>query len=641
MWYACKRYLKSCRPITLLVLAILSTPSFSQEYKITDTIAFGRRVMINHAPVDRAVFNRITSPEFPLIPVPAKAGLPGKNPVLLDSLKVKASKYLITKALYDFIIVSEENEDGILFSGSSDLSYRKYSGKLIRKIDIRRLDVFGTNINNPYLSNPSKGDNLLNRTHLNTNEFIIRKNLLFTEGDTVSPLLLSDNERILRQLPYIDDSRIMVVPVSDDEVDIIVVTRDVYSLGASFDYSSIKKGKVGLIEKNTVGIGHEFRIDIPYNGDLENSPGFGIMYNIDNIVKTFINLSLFYYDGLGNKTYGFSLDRKLVSSATKYAGGISIRELISYTKGNEDYRFNLQDYWLSRSFLLSKTRVNRIILGTRYTNNNHFDNSFLFPDPLQYKDNYNIFLGSIAYSAQKYHKTNLIYGYGKTEDIPYGGLINVTVGKEIQETGDRIYSGATLSLGHSIGSLGYFFTSAGISTFFNDKHTEQGLLLLRTSYFSSLAYVGKYRLRTFINVDYTRGFDRGEGESLSFIRDNGFSGFRNDSVGGEQRLAFGLESVLFSPIKLYGFRFAFFAFADFGYLFGTNEFVYQGVALSSIGLGVRVRNDNLILNTLQIRVGFFPNLPGYSSVNYFTVSGEQLLKPDNFDPGPPGLLPYR
>ncbi len=87
----------------------------------------------------------------------------------------------------------------------------------------------------------------MNSTHVNTNEKIIRKNLLFAAGDTISPLILSDNERILRQLPYIDDARIIVVPVSDEEADIIVVTKDVYSIGGSYTYRGLKKGEISAI----------------------------------------------------------------------------------------------------------------------------------------------------------------------------------------------------------------------------------------------------------------------------------------------------------------------------------------------------------------------------------------------------------
>jgi hypothetical protein len=167
-------------------------------------------------------------------------------------------------------------------------------------------------------------------------------------------------------------------------------------------------------------------------------------------------------------------------------------------------------------------------------------------------------------------------------------------------------------------------------------------MLFRTSYVSNLLYPGRFRMRNFVKIDFTRGFGRYSDEYLSFERENGFSGFRNDSLRtARQRLSVGLESVLFSPRKLYGFRFAYFAFADLGYLFGTNEVAGEGAIVSSIGAGIRIRNDNLVLNTFQIRLGYYPNLPRYSRVSYFNVSSEQLLRPENFDPDPPSVLPYR
>ncbi len=578
--------------------------------------------------------------------IPSAFSEKDKTLIFLDSLKIKASKTLITRKLYDFVIVAHEPVEKKSITGISDLIYRDYKGKRIHKIEIQRLEVFGSNINNPASFNPGKIEKVLNKTHFNTNENIIRKNLLFNVGDSISPLILSDNERIIRQLPYIDDARIIVVPVSEEEADIIIITKDVYSLGAGFSYKSIEKGSVSLFEKNIFGMGHEFGIEVPYDSKFTDSPGFGVKYIINNIRKTFINLNLFYYTGLGEKTYGFDLSRKLISSTTKYAGGISLREMFTTEDLDsllepEPLKYNLQDYWLSRSFLIDEESVTRFIIGARYTNNNVFTRPFILPDSYHYLQQYKMFLGSASFSVQKYYKTNLIYGYGRTEDIPYGGLLNVTIGKEINEFKKRVYVGFNLSLGESIKKIGYFYNSAGFATFINERHTEQGLLLLRTNFFSNLVYLGKYRIRNFVKVDYTRGFDRYSDEYLVFNRENGFSGFKNDSVGGTQRLTVGLESVLFSPVNFYGFRFAFFAFADLGFLFGTNEFIGNGDILSALGLGLRVRNDNLLFNTLQIRLGFFPNLPLYSKINYLPVSGEQLLKPYNFDPGPPSLLPYR
>jgi hypothetical protein len=304
-------------------------------------------------------------------------------------------------------------------------------------------------------------------------------------------------------------------------------------------------------------------------------------------------------------------------------------------------KYNLQDYWIERSFLISKESVSRIIISTRYTNNNVFNHPQILPESYHYLQQYRIFLGSISLSVQKYFKTSMLYAYGRTEDIPYGGLFTITAGKEINEFKKRNYAGFNLSFGKSIGTIGYLYTSGGLASFFNGSHTEEGLLTLRASYFSNLVHFGNYKVRNFVKANYTRGFDRYLDEYLVFNPDGALSGFRNDSIGGTQRLTINLESVLFSPRNFYGFRFAFFAFANAVCLFGTNQILKNGDFFSSIGLGIRLRNDNLLLNTFEIRLGFYPNLPVYSKVNYLIFSGEQLLRPDNFDPGPPTTLLYR
>lgn len=573
-----------------------------------------------------------------------------KNLIFYDSLKVKASKNSFTRKLYDFVIVNPDTTVKKQIKGSSDANYIIYSGKVIRHIEIQRLNVFGSNLNNPAASDPNKLENILNKTHVNTNEKIIRKNLLFSEGDTISPLTLSDNERLLRQLSFINDARIVIVPVSDYESDIVVLTKDVYSIGGSYTYNGLKKGEISVFEKNIVGSGHELGIDIPYDSKYPDSPGFGMHYMVDNLWKSFVNLNGFYLNGVGEKTYGFTLNRKLVSSSAKYAGGISVRQMSTSIDLNktltipQPLKYNYQDYWLSRSFLINKESVSRIIVGARYLFNNVFERPFIMPDSYYYLQNYRLYLTSAAFTVQKYYKTNLIYGYGRTEDIPYGGLLRLTMGKEHNEFHNyrkRIYLGAEIAMGKSNSSLGYFYTSAGYGTFLDGAYTEQGILSLSMKYFSNLINIGNIRIRNFAYADYTRGFGRNTDEYLTYNNENGFSGFKNDSVSGTQRLSVSFESVLFSPVNLYGFRFAFFGFTDFAFLSDSNELIGNGQALTGIGLGVRIRNDNLVFNTFQIRIGFFPNPPVYSKINHLTVSGEQLLRPNNFDSGPPSIIPYR
>lgn len=644
-----EKYSRSLKP--LIYLAFLSSfiQAYPQNQSENDTIAKISPGIILHLR-DNISF---LSDKTQLILLPAKIPGPSndrdKNLIFYDSLKTRASRTLITRKLYDYVIVTRHTIDKNQIKNESDADYIRHSGRRIRHITIQRLNVFGANINNPAAVNPNAIENILNKTHINTNENIIRKNLLFSEGDTISPLILSDNERVLRELSFIDDAKISVVPVSDEEVDIVVVTKDIYSLGADYTYGGLKRGNVSIFERNIFGLGHEVGFDVPFDTKISGSPGFGVHYLINNMWKSFINLNMFFSDGLGKTNYGFSLNRKLISSATKYAGGISVMQM--YTTEDLDtlpvpapLKYNLQDYWISRSFLINKDKVSRIILGVRYTNNNVFDRPFILPDSYRSIQRYRLYLASAAFSVQKYYKANLIYGYGRTEDIPYGGLLRLTVGSEHNEFSqfrDRKYIGAEISLGRSINGFGYLYTSAGFATFSNGQQPRCGLLSLNMNYFSNLMAIGRNRLRNFIYLEYTRGFDRNTDESLSIIEDNGFSGFRNDSVGGTQRLCVSLESVLFSPVNLIGFRFAFFGFTDFAFFSGSNDIIGTGHSLSSIGLGIRIRNDNMVFNTLQIRFSFYPNPPYYSKINNMIVSGEQLLGPKNFDSGPPSIIQFR
>jgi len=641
------------KPLTLknlqatAILLFLSVSSYPQLKQSDSTKSVLHPLIIN------AETDQLKIPLFS--PFPSNLNKPvqsvtvnDRTSVFYDSLKSRASKTLVTKELADILITYHKPVAEKVIRGSSEAIFKGYSGKKIRNIKVSRLEVFGTSLQQPDDFNPNKLERILNKTHFNTNESIIRKNLLFSTGDSVSPLVLSDNERILRQLPFIDDARIVVeqVPDSDNEVDIRVITKDVYSLGGDLSFNGVVSGLASVYDRNIFGMGHEFGIDIPWDTRLSDSPGFGVKYLINNIRKSFLNLDLYFYDGLGRKTYGFDLTRNLVSSSTKYAGGISIRQM--YTSRKLDsmifpapVKYNLQDYWLLRSFMINPVSVSRLIIGARYTNNNVFDHPFITSDSYYNLQKYKMFMGSVSFSVQKFYKTNLVYGYGRTEDLPYGGMINVTMGRELNEFKERTYLGGTLSVGESIRNLGYFYSSAGLAAFLNSGRSEQGMLLLRTNFISNLIYAGKYKIRNFVNIDYTRGFDRYSDEYLSFNHVSGFSGLSGDSISGGQRLTISLESVLFSPMNFYGFRFALFGFIDNGFLFRSYESLRNSEFFSGVGLGIRIRNDNLVLNTLQIRLGFYPYLPVNSSARNLIISGQQLLKPLNFEPGPPSIIPFR
>ena len=646
MYYVRNKIKRITRQVFVLILFFIFTGAFSQGIGDQDTILNIQKGSYLHMKDIKSFVSHDTSLIIPASLTLGTSSSSTRTKTFYDSLKIRASKSKLGKAIYDLVIVAPKTSKPNAFVEKSEEPFTEYSGFRIRKVNITRLNVFGTSIDNPGSYEPKKGERLLNGTHVNSNEKIIRNYLLFREGDTLSPLKLTDNERILRQLPYIDDARILVVPVSDDEADIIVVTKDVYSLGGELTLKGPEKGSVWLFEKNILGLGHEFKLEIPYSTDSDDSPGVGLNYYVNNIRKSFINLSLNYYNAIDIETYGISLSRSLISSETKYAGGVSARFMLT----TEDLdtlpeplplKYTFQDYWLQRSFLINRNNVSRIMIAGRYINNNVFEKPPIRSDTYYSLQKYKLYLGSVAFSMQKYYKTNLIYNYGRTEDVPYGALFRATGGLELNEFKKRYYLGADASFGSSIRRIGYFYVSGGFGTFLNNNEAEQGVLSLKMEFFSNLIPAGRSRIRNFLNIDYTRGIGRYEDEYLKILKENGFAGFRNDSIRGEQRVKLSFETVIFSPANLIGFRFAFFGFTDLGFLAGTHEIMSNGVILTGIGLGIRIRNDNLIFNTLQVRIGFYPSAPDYSRINNITISGEQLLRPENFDPGPPSVYRYR
>jgi hypothetical protein len=219
--------------------------------------------------------------------------------------------------------------------------------------------------------------------------------------------------------------------------------------------------------------------------------------------------------------------------------------------------------------------------------------------------------------------------------------VRVTAGKEINEFKDRYYLGFDASTGRSINRLGYFHAGMAIGGYLYENEPEQGIMSANINYFSNLIAVGKFKIRNFVNLNYVQGKNRFSDEYLNFVSENGFAGFKNDTIRGSQRFSVGLESALFSPSNIIGFKFVVYTFADLGLLSGTNVFATHNFNLTSVGLGLRIRNDNLLFKTFQIRFAYFPNVPEFSKINYMVVSGEQLLRHSNFVPGRPAVIQYR
>ncbi|MEL7186070.1 MAG: hypothetical protein AAFN50_06495 [Pseudomonadota bacterium] len=132
-------------------------------------------------------------------------------------------------------------------------------GAVIGEIILERSDVFD-------LSDPEENNwlyRLANKLHIVTRENVIRKQLLLESGDAYSKKLSDESERLLRQNSYLFDADILPVSRNEGVVDLVVKTRDVWTLGP--DISASRTGgentsRIGIEELNFLGLGQSIRV---------------------------------------------------------------------------------------------------------------------------------------------------------------------------------------------------------------------------------------------------------------------------------------------------------------------------------------------------------------------------------------------
>ncbi len=526
-------------------------------------------------------------------------------------------------------------------------------GRTISQIRVIRLKPFGSSINDTTAQELSWLGQVGNATHVTTREFIIRNTLLFHEGDTINNLKIADSERLLRSLRYIDDARIVANPLPDGKAEIIIITQDIlpYAVGFGTNFSS--NANLSVSNRNIIGLGFEMRAETFINSKKDNLMGYAASMRVPNIWRSHVSFEADFLDKYETKRFGLMLNREFYSTTTKYAGNLTLYQAqigVKYYDPDPSYvpinpvlvRFNHFDSWVGRSFQLGKASFNK--LRDNFTISVRAQKTDFLQRPdnaanLYYQfQNRTVYLSSLTFSRQAYYKTNLIYNFGRTEDIPYGYSASIVGGKELNELYDRPYVGANVSAGYFVPKLGYLSGMASFGTFFRNG-TEQGSLNIALNYFTNLYVIGKFRQRTFANIQYTRQLNNKLNDYLDIDGDAGIPGFRNDSVLGRHRFNLSLEQDLFTPWYFYGFRFVLYAFADFSWLGDYEKPIIGSTLYSSFGIGCRIRNNRLIINTIQLRLAYFPNIPDNSRFRYIELSKETVLEPRNFSPKAPEIVP--
>ena len=512
----------------------------------------------------------------------------------------------------------------------SETPFKEYEGKIIRHIYIRgygfeqtftdtakRLQYFGTR--------------LLNHLHRKTRDWVIRDALFVKENTPVDAYRLADNERLIRNLSFIQDARILVAPVpeSPDTVDLVVVVKDLFSIAGaigSLGYPPFSfRGNVS--EANFLGMGQ--RIQGGMNLEQARNPNFGpqVLYSKSDIGHSFVNVTASYtqinsniYNGTPDETAWFvRLDRPLYAPYAHLAGGFTLGKFQNFNVYAQPdslfykYDYHTQDGWIgwnigSKSFLRNTAVRDRRFLAFRYFRDD-FDSvpAQLASNPFNFRFNSRqAALTSFTFFREDFYKTNYIYGFGTTEDIPKGYNVALTTGWYKQLYLNRWYTGIDASeyLVGNRGAFVQFFLRSG--AFMYRGSPQDASFLVGASYYSPLFLWGSSKLRQYVNFSFTRLWNRVGLDPLTINNVFGLRYFTNDSTSGIQRATLHSETTLFLNYKLLGFKFAPFVFGDVSFLTPTSGSIYKSDLYDGIGAGMRTRNENLVFNTIEFRAVYFP-----------------------------------
>ncbi len=512
--------------------------------------------------------------------------------------------------------------------------YSSFEGKIIRNIEITTLDPFGYTVGDTSASKQNFFNKAGNSIHVKTKGIAIRNLLLFRKNEKFNSLLVKESERLIRVQEYVNEVFFYVSAAGpeSDSVDIQISELDKWSIIPEGSMSP-SGFRLGLTDKNIMGTGHEFR-NIFSRSYSSGNNSFGTFYSIPNIRNTYINSKLQYaFDGDGNFSRSLVIERPFFSPLAKWAAGVSFAALaekdsikyLNIVYAPPDLKFNAQDIWAGKAINIfhdntEEEAVTNLILAARYFHIRFSEKPSELYDPLHYYSNEDFVLSSIGISSRKYVQDRYVFKFGVIEDVPVGKVFGLTAGYQFKHNSGRPYLGVRISNG-SYNRYGYLSSSIEYGTFFRSSHAEQGVLSAQIDYFSDLFEIGRWKFRQFVKPQLTIGLDRFALDSLTLNEGYGLNGFKSTTLSGTKRLVFTLQTQSYPPWNFIGFRFGPFLSYTLGIL-GENETGFKGSKIySQIGVGVLIKNENLVFNMFQISISFYPLIPGI---------GQDIFKMNSF-----------
>ncbi len=454
------------------------------------------------------------------------------------------------------------------------------------------------------------------------------------------------------------------MPTRDpDSIDIVVLTKDLFEYGGSINNLSNNNIGATIYNKNLLGAGQQVLFGFNWVQNYHPEWFSQISYSKYNLGGSFTDVSVGLSSisnrvtidtGTYERSYYITANRPLYSAWAKFTGGFTLAKNSSLNVGMlpdsvyRNYSYRVFDIWagynFSNQFKNNGFNSNDPNMAIEFRHYNlsflkYPDQPYLEKDPV-YNDHFYT-LGKLVLFHQDFLKTNYFFGFGRTEDIPTGYNASISGGYETWVDRNRVYTAIEAQkywLGKNQGLLS---TWVQVGSFWRDHTSEDAVIHLQANYYSKLFRPGQKKIREIVMVDYLYCPNPIFYKPLNINRENGILGYRNTTINGYQRLNMNAETVYYSRLKIYGFKFNFLGIFQSSLLTNYNEPVFSSPFYSAIGLGCLIRNENLSFNTIQMTALYLPITYTGSNHLFFQITTIADIRFNIFALTEPALIPFK
>jgi hypothetical protein len=344
--------------------------------------------------------------------------------------RTRASLVALIVAIGPPAVLAEDAEEA---SSVPDDQTLEAQGAIIGSITIHAASIFDT-------EDPKEDKKILraaNKLHVTTRERVIRQQLTFKSGDRYSRAALDESERHLRHNGYLYDATIRPVYYDGQHVDVVVHTRDVWTLRPQLGFhrsGGTNAIHFGIHDANFIGLGKSVEIERSSNVDRVST---GIAYGDPAFARTHARVELGYSKNSDGSNAVFGIERPFWKSDEGWEAGVRGETVLQtdslWALGEITDQFQEQHLLVTASYgkrlPIPSPMTFRLIAGYTY------DRSYFLPLP---QPGYTTSLPSnltlsypwigVTLFREAYVSARDMDKLGRTEDFNLGREFNARIG---------------------------------------------------------------------------------------------------------------------------------------------------------------------------------------------------------------------